>query len=93
MGLLLHDGGSRSSHPTQLMGYDYQQRGPYPSQNLQYPTPSYGNYPPPRVQRSSFVPSWDQRPPSAMHGPSQVCAYDFYRQEATWLIPLYFSNT
>lgn len=63
--------GSRGPHPSQFMGYDYQQRGPYPPQNPQYPPSSYGNYPPPQAQRSSFGPSWEQRPPSAMHGPPQ----------------------
>lgn len=74
--------GSRGPQPAPFMGYDYQQRGPYPSQTPQYPPPSYGNYPP-QAPRSSYGPSWDQRPPSAMHGPPQVGAYNFYAgQEA-----------
>lgn len=64
-------------HPGQYMGYDYQQRGPYPSQNSQYPAPQYGNYSQ-QGPRSSFGPSWEQRPPAAMHGqPPPVGDFNF----------------
>ncbi|KAL3641493.1 hypothetical protein CASFOL_016461 [Castilleja foliolosa] len=72
--------GSRGGpHHSQFSGYDYPQRGPpsYPSQNSQYPPPSYGNYPPPVAPRSNYGPSWDQRPPTSMHGPSSQGNYNY----------------
>ncbi|XP_044511057.1 far upstream element-binding protein 2 isoform X2 [Mangifera indica] len=67
--------GPRGSHPSQPMGYDYQQRGPYPSQNSQYPPPTYGGYPSQQMgPRSNFG-----GPPS-MHGPPHGAAggYDYF---------------
>ncbi|KAI3464275.1 hypothetical protein Pfo_020938 [Paulownia fortunei] len=72
--------GPRGPHHAQFSGYDYPQRGPYPSQNSQYPPPSYGNYPPPQAPRSNFGPSWEQRPPASMHGPSPQGNYNYGQQ-------------
>ncbi|KAK6116732.1 hypothetical protein DH2020_049552 [Rehmannia glutinosa] len=70
--------GPRGPHHAQFSGYDYPQRGPYTSsQNSQYPPPSYGNYPPPQAPRSNFGPSWEQRPPASMHGPSPQGNYNY----------------
>ncbi|KAJ0025812.1 hypothetical protein Pint_07569 [Pistacia integerrima] len=67
--------GPRGPHPSQPMGYDYQQRGPYPSQNSQYPPPTYGGYPSQQMgPRSNFG------GPLSMHGPPHGGAggYDYY---------------
>ncbi|XP_022861691.1 far upstream element-binding protein 2-like [Olea europaea var. sylvestris] len=68
--------GSRGPHHSQFSRYDLQ-RGPFPSQNPQYPTPSYGNYPPQQAPRSSFGPSWEQRPQVAMQAPSPQANYNY----------------
>ncbi|KAK4391324.1 Far upstream element-binding protein 2 [Sesamum angolense] len=73
--------GPRGPHHAQFSGYDYPQRGPYPSQNSQYPPPSYGNYPPPQAPRSNYGPSWEQRPPASMHGPSPQGNYNYGQQQ------------
>ncbi|PIN22352.1 K-homology type RNA binding protein [Handroanthus impetiginosus] len=73
--------GPRGPHHGQYSGYDYPQRGPYPSQNSQYPPPSYGNYPPPQAPRSNYGPSWEQRPPASMHGPSHQGNYNYGQQQ------------
>ncbi|GER37878.1 KH domain-containing protein [Striga asiatica] len=73
--------GPRGSHHAQYSGYDYPQRGTYPSQNSQYPPSSYGNYPPQQPPRSNFgPPSWEQRPPASMHGPSPQGNYNYGQQ-------------
>ncbi|CAA0837684.1 KH domain-containing protein [Striga hermonthica] len=71
--------GPRVSHHAQYSGYDYPQRGSYPSQNSQYPPP-YGSHPPSQPPRSNFGPSWDQRPPMSMHGPSPQGNYNYGQQ-------------
>ncbi|KAL0359974.1 UNVERIFIED_CONTAM: Far upstream element-binding protein 2 [Sesamum radiatum] len=73
--------GPRGPHHAQFSGYDYPQRGPYPSQNSQYPPPSYGNYPPSQAPRSNYGPSWEQRPPASMHGPSPQGNYNYGQQQ------------
>ncbi|KAL0456290.1 UNVERIFIED_CONTAM: Far upstream element-binding protein 2 [Sesamum latifolium] len=73
--------GPRGPHHAQFSGYDYPQRGPYPSQNSQYLPPSYGNYPPPQAPRSNYGPSWEQRPPASMHGPSPQGNYNYGQQQ------------
>ncbi|KAH6795346.1 hypothetical protein C2S51_036332 [Perilla frutescens var. frutescens] len=72
--------GPRGSHHAQFSGYDYPHRGPYPSQSSQYPPSSYGNYPPPPAPRSNFGPSWEQRAPASMHGPSHQGNYNYGQQ-------------
>ncbi|KAL2513382.1 KH domain-containing protein [Abeliophyllum distichum] len=67
--------GPRASHHEQFTGYDYPQRGPYSSQNSLYPPPAYGQYPPQQAPRSSYGPSWEQRPPATMHGHSPQVNY------------------
>ncbi|KAG8378537.1 hypothetical protein BUALT_Bualt08G0147300 [Buddleja alternifolia] len=73
--------GPRGPHHAQFSGYDYPQRGSYPSQNSQYPPPTYGNYPPPQAPRSNYGPSWEQRPPPSMHGPSPQGNYNYGQQQ------------
>ncbi|KAL2520267.1 KH domain-containing protein [Forsythia ovata] len=74
--------GSRGPHHAQFSRYD-PQRGPFPSQNSQYPTPSYGNYPQQQAPRSSFGPSWEQRPPVAMQAPSPQANYNYGQSQGT----------
>ncbi|KAI3460717.1 hypothetical protein Pfo_017380 [Paulownia fortunei] len=71
----------RRPHHAQFSGYDYPQRGPYPSQGSQYTPASYGNYPPQQAPRSNFGPSWEQRPPASMHGPSPQGNYKYGQQQ------------
>ncbi|KAK8542446.1 hypothetical protein V6N13_136979 [Hibiscus sabdariffa] len=67
-------------HPSQTGSYDYQQRGPYPSQNSHY-QPPYGGYPSHQMApRSSFGPSWEQRPHN-MQGTPQSGGYDYYGRQ------------
>ncbi|XP_021903364.1 far upstream element-binding protein 1 isoform X2 [Carica papaya] len=71
--------GPRGPHPSQSMGYDYQQRGPYPSQMPNYQHPGYGSYPQQMPPRSSFGSGWEQRPHPSMQGPPPHSAgYDYY---------------
>lgn len=62
--------GPRGPHQAQFSAYDYLQRGPNPSQNSLYPPQAYGQYPPQQAPRNSYGPSWEQRPPATMQGPS-----------------------
>ncbi|KAL3845706.1 hypothetical protein ACJIZ3_003109 [Penstemon smallii] len=73
--------GHRGPHHAQYSSYDYPQRGQYPSQGSQYPTPSYGNYPPQHGPRSNYGPSWEQRPPPSMRGPSSQGNYNYGQQQ------------
>lgn len=67
--------GPRGPHHAQFSGYDYPQSGSYPSQNSLYPPQAYGQYPPQQAPRSSYGPSWEQRPPASMQGPSPQVNY------------------
>ncbi|XP_022875673.1 uncharacterized protein LOC111394130 [Olea europaea var. sylvestris] len=67
--------GPRGPHQAQFSAYDYLQRGPNPSQNSLYPPQAYGQYPPQQAPRNSYGPSWEQRPPATMQGPSPQINY------------------
>ncbi|XP_073139421.1 uncharacterized protein [Henckelia pumila] len=85
--------GSRGSHHGQFSGYDYPQRGPYPSQSSQYPPPAYGNYPPQQGPRSNYGSSWEQRPQSAVRGPSPQGNYNYGQQGHDYGHPPPYSQT